>query len=156
MEVRLFPRNRGLALLSRLLDADTPDNSNGALAVARRGILSSLHAGLGVRAVCAWVRRLLGMPGALLVGDGGWDEPFAGLRQHRSRKTGGGWKGIQMTEMTQRFAADVCGGRWGGGAGLEQQGLMRLEADRGVVTAVREAWCVAGGTSPRPLLFPHV
>ena len=159
MEVRLFPRNRGLALLSRLLDADTPDNSNGACAAARRGILSSLHAGLGVRAVCARVGRLLGLPGALLVGDGGWHEPLAGLRQHRSRKTAfswGGWKGIEMTETTQRVAADVCGGSWGRGAGFEQQGLMRLEADRGVVKAVREAWCVAGGSCPRPLLLPHV
>jgi protease-4 len=42
--VKPFPRNRGLALLSRLMDADTPDNSQAA-AEAQAVMLSSAVGG---------------------------------------------------------------------------------------------------------------
>ena len=64
VQLRPFPRNRGFALLSRLLDADTPDNSESCTSTSstinnhdKGGILSRVRSRFGVRALLGWGQR---------------------------------------------------------------------------------------------------
>ncbi len=164
--VKPFPRNRGLTLLSRLLDSDTPDSSQAAS--ASLGTQFTRFTGTKVRILtqtalkaCAAEERAGGVSGVRARNGGGGGFLSSGgiilsfvrgrvgvgcvyrwAEACFARTCGWGRGGGGVGHALGGEARDVAGRGVAGGGGSRSRGggcKVRLE-DGGLVSAVRGAW----------------